>query len=182
MEVAVFLLFAALALLSSLVVVLHRNAIYAVMSLVVTFVAIAVLFVLLGAPFLAAIQVLVYTGAILVLFLFVIMLLNVSGSRGDGAGVQKLVASAAAIGFAALLLALFWGRFGGQTLAPLEAADVALKPLARALLGTYLLPFELVGLLLLAAVTAATILARRGDGASGTHSGNDASKGFEGEE
>ena len=48
-------------------------------------------------------------------------------------------------------------------LSPLESADVALKPLARALLGTYLLPFEIVGLLLLAAVTAATVLARRSD-------------------
>lgn len=162
MEVAVFLLFTALALLSALVVVLHRNPIYAVMSLVVTFVSIAVLFVLLGAPFLAAIQVLVYTGAILVLFLFVIMLLNVSGEASTGLDMQKVLAAAAAVGFSTLLLVLFWGRFEGLTLRPLEQADVALKPLARALLGTYLLPFEMVGLLLLAAVTAATVLASRG--------------------
>lgn len=163
MEVAVFVLFAALALFSSLVVVLHRNPIYAVMSLVVTFVSIAVLFVLLGAPFLAAIQVLVYTGAILVLFLFVIMLLNVSRDADSGFDAQKLFAIAAAVGFAALLFVLFWGRYQGLPLAPLVEGDVALKPLARALLGTYLLPFEIVGLLLLAAVTAATVLARRSD-------------------
>ena len=163
MELAVFLLFGVLALLSSLVVVLHRNPIYAVMSLVVTFVSIAVLFVLLGAPFLAAIQVLVYTGAILVLFLFVIMLLNVSGDRSGGPNLQKTMALIAAAGFAILLLTLFWGRFQGLPLSPLQESDVALKPLARALLGTYLLPFEMVGLLLLAAVTAATVLARRGD-------------------
>ncbi len=163
MELAVFLLFALLSLASSLVVVLHRNPIYAVMSLVVTFVSIAVLFVLLGAPFLAAVQVLVYTGAILVLFLFVIMLLNVSRDSSGAWNLQKVLAAVAAIGFAALLFTLFWGRFHGLPLAPLQETDVALMPLARALLGTYLLPFEMVGLLLLAAVTAATVLARRGD-------------------
>ena len=162
MEVAVFLLFAALALVSALVVVLHRNPIYAVMSLVVTLVSIAVLFVLLGAPFLAAIQVLVYTGAILVLFLFVIMLLNVSRDASTAFDLQKVMATGDAVGFSTLLLVLFWGRFEGLPLSPLEQADVALKPLARALLGTYLLPFEMVGLLLLAAVTAATVLASRG--------------------
>jgi len=162
-EIAVFLLFAALVLVSALVVVLHRNPIYAVMSLVVTLVSIAVLFVLLGAPFLAAIQVLVYTGAIVVLFLFVIMLLNVSGDGSTAFGLQKIVAAGAAVGFSTLLLVLFWGRFGGLPLSPLKEADVALRPLARALLGTYLLPFEMVGLLLLAAVTAATVLARRGE-------------------
>jgi NADH-quinone oxidoreductase subunit J len=163
MEVAVFALFATLAVLSSLVVVLARNAIYSVMSLVVTFVSIAVLFVLLGAPFLAAIQVLVYTGAILVLFLFVIMLLNVSSDGAGGFGLQKTLAVVAATGFTVLLFLLFSSSDPGLELAPLVESDVALRPLARALLSTYLLPFEMVGLLLLAAVTAATVLARRSD-------------------
>ncbi len=161
MEVAVFLIFGALALISAVLVVWHRNPVYSVMSLVVTFVAIAVLFVLLGAPFLAALQVLVYTGAILVLFLFVIMLLNV-GDEPAGPGItQRILALVAAAGFAALLLLLYWGRFHGFELGPLVPEDVALKPLARQLLGKYLLPFEMVGLLLLAAVIAATALARR---------------------
>lgn len=166
MEVAVFLVFAILALVSSGVVVLHRNPVYAVMSLVVTFVSIAVLFVLLGAPFLAALQVLVYTGAILVLFLFVLMLLNVGHEAADPAGIQKAVAVIAGVAFSVLLFVLFWGRFQGFALSPLEPADVALKPLARELMSTYLLPFELVGLLLLAAVIAATVLARRSKRAS----------------
>ena len=165
MEVAVFLLFAALALVSALIVVLHRNPIYAVMSLVVTFVSIAVLFVLLGAPFLAAVQVLVYTGAILVLFLFVIMLLNVSRDASEnGLDLQKALAIVVAAGFVLLLGTLFWGRYQGIELGPLQESDVALQPLARSLLGKYLLPFEIVGLLLLAAVTAATVLARRSKG------------------
>jgi len=165
MEVAVFLLFAALALVSALIVVLHRNPIYAVMSLVVTFVSIVVLFVLLGAPFLAAVQVLVYTGAILVLFLFVIMLLNVSRDASEnGLDLQKALAIVVAAGFVLLLGTLFWGRYQGIELGPLQESDVALQPLARSLLGKYLLPFEIVGLLLLAAVTAATVLARRSKG------------------
>ncbi|MFQ5527455.1 MAG: NADH-quinone oxidoreductase subunit J [Thermoanaerobaculia bacterium] len=165
MEVAVFVLFAALALSSALVVVLHRNPIYAVMSLVVTFISIAVLFVLLGAPFLAAVQVLVYTGAILVLFLFVIMLLNVSRDAGEsGLSLQQALAAIVGVGFALLLGTLFWSRYQGIELSPLQEADVALQPLARSLLGAYLLPFEIVGLLLLAAVTAATVLARRSKG------------------
>ena len=167
MEVAVFLLFGLLALISSCVVVLHRNPVYAVMSLVVTFVSIAVLFVLLGAPFLAALQVLVYTGAILVLFLFVIMLLNVGREAPEPQNLQKAVAVIVAAAFSGLLLVLFWGKFAGFSLAPLERADVALVPLSRTLLSTYLLPFELVGLLLLAAVVAATVLARRSNPSPG---------------
>jgi NADH-quinone oxidoreductase subunit J len=69
METVIFLLFAALAVASSLVVVVHRNPVYSTMSLVVTLFSVAVLFVLLGAPFIAALQILIYTGAILVLFL-----------------------------------------------------------------------------------------------------------------
>ena len=102
MELAVFGLFAALALISALVVVLHRNPVYSVLSLVVTLVSLAVLFVLLGAPFLAALQVLVYTGAILVLFLFVIMLLNVGREQALSEGTaQKIVALVSAVAFAA---------------------------------------------------------------------------------
>ncbi|MGH7858980.1 MAG: NADH-quinone oxidoreductase subunit J, partial [Candidatus Binatia bacterium] len=79
MELAAFAVFALLALGSALVVVFHRNPVYSTMALVVTLLATAALFVMLGSPFLAALQVLLYTGAILVLFLFVIMLLNLTG-------------------------------------------------------------------------------------------------------
>src|SRR6476660_783113 len=78
MEMAIFLIFAALALVSAVVVVAHKNPVYATLSLVLTLFAVAVLFVLLGAPFLGALQILVYAGAIVVLFLFVLMLLNVT--------------------------------------------------------------------------------------------------------
>jgi len=163
MELAVFALFAALAVASAAVVVTHRNPIYSVLSLVVTLISLAVLFVLLGAPFLAALQVLVYTGAILVLFLFVVMLLNVEREEpAGGQALQKFGAALAALVFAGLLAAWFTAAQGGVEPLPLDAEAVALVPLARALFSTYLLPFEIVGVLLLAAVIAATALARRG--------------------
>ncbi len=170
MEVAVFAVFALLAVVSALLVVAHRNPVYSTMSLVVTLLALAVLFVLLGAPLLAALQVLVYTGAILVLFLFVLMLLNVGReTESDSGWIQRLGALAAAGAFGLLLALLLWSRYRGFALPAIGRDEVALEPLARQLLTTYLLPFEIVGLLLLAAVVAATALARRG----GTMEGGD---------
>ena len=164
METAVFAFFGLLALGSALVVVLHRNPVYSVLSLVITLVSTAVLFVLLGAPFLAALQVLVYAGAILVLFLFVIMLLNVERERpGPDRLGQRVGAVISALVFGGLVLGLLWGRFSGLEVGPLAAEQVELQPLARELLSTYILPFEIVGLLLLAAVIAATVLARKPD-------------------
>src|SRR5436305_13084986 len=72
----IFFFFAALAIIFALVVILHRNPVVGALSLVASFFALAVMYVLLEAPFLAALQVIVYAGAIMVLFLFVIMLLN----------------------------------------------------------------------------------------------------------
>ena len=163
MEIVVFGLFAFLAVASALVVVLHRNPVYSTMSLVVTLAATAGLFVLLGAPFLAALQVLIYTGAIVVLFLFVIMLLNIQREgRGPGSGLgQRIGAAVAGSAFAGLLLLFLWRGYRNQQLAPLTEEFVALKSLARLLFSTYMLPFQLIGLLLLAAVVGATVLARR---------------------
>ena len=168
MEIAVFLLFAFLAVASALVVVVHGNPVYSVMSLVVTLISTAVLFVLLGAPFLAALQVLVYTGAILVLFLFVIMLLNIEQEpRGvGGRRAQKMAALAGAAIFAAILGSLTLQAYAGRFLGDLTPESVAIKPLARELFSTYLLPFEIIGLLLLAAVVGATVLARKQDSVS----------------
>jgi NADH-quinone oxidoreductase subunit J len=164
MEMAIFLIFAALALVSAVVVVAHKNPVYSTLSLVLTLFAVAVLFVLLGAPFLGALQILVYAGAIVVLFLFVIMLLNVQREEHQPSGqiVQRVVATAAAVAFFLMLGGLF--RHAGAsapTLAPLSENLVGLRPLARALFTEYLLPFEIVGLLLLVAVIGATVVAKR---------------------
>ena len=162
MEVAVFFAFAVLAVTFAVIVVAHPDPVKSTMSMVVTLFCLAVLFVLLGAPFIAALQVLLYTGAILVLFLFVIMLLNVQrvpGERGSGT-VQSWTAFVAAAFLAGFLGMLAWRTYGEAILAPLTEESTAIKPLAWELFTTYLLPFEIVGLLLLVAVVAASFLAR----------------------
>lgn len=162
MELAIFLLFAALALGSAVVVVTHRNPVYSTMSLVVTLVSLAALFVLLGAPFIAALQVLIYTGAILVLFLFVLMLLNVGREEiGPGRWGQKVAAGVGGLIFGGMVLVLVWRSYGRLALGPLSPELVSLDALAADLFGDYLLTFELVGLLLLVAVIAATVVARK---------------------
>ena len=167
MQLAVFALFALLSLVSAVVVVAHKNAVYSTMSLVVVLVSSAALFVLLGAPFIATLQVLVYAGAIVVLFLFVIMLLNLGrenatgeaeAPRGSG---QKWGTILGAGVFAGTLLALIWRTYGSDSLEPLQEEAVATKPLATLLFSNYILAFEVIGLLLLVAVVAASVVARR---------------------
>jgi NADH-quinone oxidoreductase subunit J len=121
--------------------------------------------VLLGAPFIAALQVLVYAGAILVLFLFVIMLLNLQREEAPAVGqaAQRWTAIAGAGLFGGMLAMLLWRTYGEAEAAPLSERLVSLHALASALFGEYLLPFEIVGLLLLVAVTAATVVARRAE-------------------
>jgi NADH-quinone oxidoreductase subunit J len=162
METLIFFIFAALALASSLMVVGHKNPVYSTMSLVVTLFAVAVLFVLLGAPFLGALQILIYAGAIVVLFLFVIMLLNLQKeeSAQTGRGAQFWAGLLGAVIFLGMVGLVFW-RAGRPELQPITEDLVSLKSLATALFTEYLLPFEIVGLLLLVAVIGATVAARK---------------------
>jgi len=163
MEMAVFAVFALLALGSALVVVAHKSPIYSTLSLVLTLFAVAVLFVLLGAPFIATLQLLIYAGAILVLFLFVIMLLNVGRQEGIPGGhrAQLVTAILGALAFAVALWLLMLPTLGTGSHAPLTEELVSLSGLAQELFAEYLLPFEIVGLLLLVAVIGATVIARR---------------------
>jgi NADH-quinone oxidoreductase subunit J len=162
METVIFLIFAALALGSAIVVVAHKNPVYSTMSLVLTLVSVAVLFVLLGAPFLGALQILIYAGAIVVLFLFVIMLLNLQKEETAqvGRGLQVWVALLGGLVFAGMLVLLFWRR-AAPAAEPLTEELVSLKALARVMFTDFLLPFEIVGLLLLVAVIGATVAARK---------------------
>lgn len=163
MEVAVFALFAFAALASAVVVVAHRNPVYSTMSLVVTLLSTAGLFVLLGAPFLAVLQVLLYTGAILVLFLFVIMLLNVGRERPLPGPIpaQTWIAAVGALVLFGAVARLLWEAHGATVSPALTADFVSTRKLAEALFSTYLLPFEIIALLLLVAVVAASWVARR---------------------
>jgi NADH-quinone oxidoreductase subunit J len=168
MLLTVFVLLAVAAVSSAIVVVLHRNPVVSTMSLVVTLVATAGLFIMLGSPFLAALQILLYTGAILVLFLFVIMLLNVQRERTavTRASGMLVAAGICAVVFAGALVRLFWGAYSGTTLRELEPGSTSLVAVARELFSTYILPFEMIGLLLLVAVVAASWVAQRADPAA----------------
>jgi NADH-quinone oxidoreductase subunit J len=185
MEMLIFSIFAVLALGSAVVVVAHRSPVYSTMSLVLTLLSIAVLFVMLGAPFIGVLQVLIYTGAIVVLFLFVIMLLNVGREepRIGNQRAQLVFSILGALTFGGLVvLTLLSVR--EAALQPLVETDTLfqLKPLARVMFGEYLLAFEIVGLLLLVAVVGATVVARRpqpGENIGLLHQGEAVASGFE---
>jgi len=163
-EQALFYAFAALALFGAIAMVgFVRNLVAGAMSLVLVMVSLAGIFVLLGAHFVAALQVMVYAGAIVVLFLFVIMLLDL---RSDALGPPRRGRRALAFASTGLALALGWlvvSRLGGSTFAakaPPPGGFGGFRDVGLALFTTYVVPFELTGLLLLAAIVAAVILAK----------------------
>jgi NADH-quinone oxidoreductase subunit J len=159
-----FLALAALVIGSALAVVLHPNPVKSAMALVLTLFLLAVLFVLLEAHMIAALQIIVYAGAIMVLFLFVIMLLNL----GDEALlaqrrrhlVQRAVAWTLGGLLTVLLVGLVTGGSGGRVAEAPEGYGGAIT-VARSLFTDYVLPFELAGLLLVA-VIGPVVLAQRG--------------------
>lgn len=159
-----FYIFAAITLLSGLMVVAgpSRNPVTSAMFLVVTMIGISGLFVLLQAYFLAAVQILVYAGAVMVLFLFVIMLLNLGEEEKRKWNLFAVGTGGAA--FVGLVLILCDAIWGGHLKGPtLEAGSWSVKQLGTALFtkGQYLLPFEVVSLLLLAAMMGAILLSKK---------------------
>jgi NADH-quinone oxidoreductase subunit J len=167
-ELALFYAFALLAVLSAVAMVAFvRHIVAGAMSLVVTMISLAGIYVLLRAELVAAIQIMVYAGAILVLFLFVIMLLNLreGGDLGEGASGPnrvKLAAIVGCVGIGALLVARASGLFEVAS-APhaLPEGFGGYRALGIALYTEYVVAVELAGLILLAAIVGAVILARR---------------------
>jgi NADH-quinone oxidoreductase subunit J len=156
-----FYIFSTLTLAAALLVVTNRNAVTAAMFLIVTFLGMASLFVLLESYFLAVIQVLVYAGAVVVLFLFIIMLLDVKGTTVRPR-IFTLVASSVA--FALLLIGLAAGLKGsGLASAPVDGPGVGanLKEFGVQLFTTYLLPMQVTGFLLLVAMIGVIVLSKR---------------------
>ena len=160
----VFLAAAALAIVFALVAVVARNPMTNVLALVVMFFAMAAVFALLGMDFLAAIQVIVYSGAIPVLFLFVIMLLNVRrvDRLGSGRPAQALLGTLVAAGIGAMILVMVGLLIPEQGAVLPGAADVGTAmPIGRALLSTHLFAFEFITLLLVAAIVGAVYLGKK---------------------
>jgi len=166
---ALFWMFAGVAIGSALLCITRRSPVASALWLVVTLFQIAALFVLLDAEFIAVLQVLVYAGAIMVVFLFVIMLLDLghpgpSDIRGPlGLAVASLLAGALGLKLAVLFRAV---PPSGAGFAPagLEHAietQGLVGVVARPLFSTYVVPFEIASILLLAAIVGAVVLAKR---------------------
>jgi NADH-quinone oxidoreductase subunit J len=162
--VAGFLILAVASILGALSVVLQRNALYGALSLVGVFAVTAVLYLMLSAPFLAVIQVIVYAGAIMVLFIFVIMLLSLryeESGEGEGipAGMKRLVALVLGGVLTALIGVL---SFTLMRAGPAAGADVGtVEALGLVLYKKYVFPFEVASILLLVAIIGAVAITRR---------------------
>jgi NADH-quinone oxidoreductase subunit J len=164
MTTILFIIFAGLAIGCAVAMVSQSNPLYSAISLIGVFVALASLYVTLAAPFIAAVQVIVYAGAIMVLVIFVIMLLNVEHSEPRRKRLKFLVP--VAIAMAAILIAetafiLYSVQTSENKLAG-NISDVGLThSIGAGLFTTYLLPFEITSVLLLMAIVGAMSLARR---------------------
>jgi len=160
MYAAIFYANAVLAILTAAVVVLHRNPVVEVLALVLHLCSIAVFFALLQAPFAAVIQVILYAGAIMVLFLFVVMLLD-PGGEGLAGRVGKIQLVATVLGAAALLTAILPILLSvGRGAEPPQGFG-GVQMFSRLLFTDYMFPFEAVSILLLSAMIGALYLAKR---------------------
>ena len=166
---AVFYYLAIASVLSALLAVTRRNPVHSMLWVLSLFLHVAGIFLLLGAEFLAAVQVIVYAGAILIFYLFVIMLLDVPDEeRGDRFGTHWKFAAFAGLGFASLAYLAYLGPLGesATTQAATGSEGGAVAEIGRALFGPYALPFELASLVLLAAIVGAIVLAKKKAGSS----------------
>ena len=164
MHLILFFLFAGLCLAGAINLLLQSHPINSALSLIVVMTSLAVLYLLLGAEFLAAAQVIVYAGAVMVLFTFVIMLLNAGRE-------ERTLGSRAAfgIGFPAVaailaLLATVILKAEGLGRATMQDRVTSTEELSTVLFTKLLLPFEVTSVLILIAILGAVALARRGDG------------------
>ena len=165
MELIFFYLVALVAVTSGFLVIRCQNPVNSAISLVMTFFCLAIFYVMLHAHFMAAVQILVYAGAIMVLILFVIMLLNL-GAESKRRYAHSVVGGAAA-GVAVLLVGLYVimngqasGVKGGLTAQAIESAGHT-ELIGQTLFTQYLLPFEITSILLLVAIVGAIVLAKK---------------------
>jgi len=165
-DLIVFLILSIVAIASALGMLLSRNAVYSALFLVLNFVTVAVFYLLLGAPFIAMSQITVYAGAIMVLFLFVIMLLGVESLAPSAAMPwQKplAVTLATVLVVEAVYLIVSRSRPGQVVVAPDASVNTVanLRDMAMTLFNQYLLPFEVTSILLLVAMVGAIVLSRQ---------------------
>ena len=145
-----------------LMVVFAKNPVHSVLYLVLTFFAIAGHYVLLNAQFLAAVHVIVYAGAIMVLFLFIIMMLNLNEETESQKSMGlKLMATVASGALLVVLVGSFKGVEAAQATGKYDATAGLIENLGQTLFNEFLLPFEMSSILLLAAMVGAVMLAKK---------------------
>ena len=166
-EALAFYLFGAIAIAASLLVIAQRNPIYSVLLLIASFGALSGLYILLDAPFAAAVQIIVYAGAIMVLFLFVVMLLNAPHEDTEFDERVHPLLRPGPMRFGALLalglgVELLWALTrGGDTGAFAGGSVTSVRVIGRALFTDYAFAFEVTSVLILVAMVGAVVLARR---------------------
>ncbi|MGC1484311.1 MAG: NADH-quinone oxidoreductase subunit J [Candidatus Acidiferrum sp.] len=161
-QLAIFFVLGALAVLGALSLILQRHPIHSALSLIVVMISLAGLYLLMGAEFVAAVQIIVYGGAIMVLFVFVIMLLNAGVEEHTNfsrlAGIAGFPLAVALLGFLAVVIA----RSSESGQAGLQSGTLAsTKEISMMLFREFVYPFELTSFLILVAILGAIVLAQR---------------------
>jgi NADH-quinone oxidoreductase subunit J len=161
----VFIILAIVALVAAVMMVTSHNAVHSALWLVLNFGTIAVFYVVLNAPFIAMVQITVYAGAIMVLFLFVIMLLGAEQLRGPGAVTRREKVQRAVAGLLGILLLVAIGLMlfssDGADTAVATMPDTSPQAIGFTLFETYVFPFEVTGVLLIAAIIGVAIFSLR---------------------
>ena len=163
MMLALFFALAVIAIAGGISLILQRHPIHAALSLIVVMVSLAGLFLLLGAEFISAVQIIVYAGAVMVLFIFVIMLLNAGAEERTN---FSRMATYFGVPLAVVLAAglAWWVSSGAQTLSIAEGQVTSTRGLSTMLFREYAFPFELTSILILIAILGAVVLAQRHGG------------------
>lgn len=162
MVLPVFFVLAALSILTALLMVFSKNPVHSVLFLILTFFSIAGQYVLLNAQFLAVVHIIVYAGAIMVLFLFVLMLLNLNADTEPQKSSMWKISAGIAAGL--LLVTLVGALRGGIQLALPETANPQVglvENLGKVLFTDFVVPFEIAGILFLAAMVGAVLVGKR---------------------
>ncbi|KIA85938.1 NADH-quinone oxidoreductase subunit J family protein [Kaistella jeonii] len=162
MEQILFFFVALVAITSAVYFVFARNPLYSILSLIVTMFSIAGLYILLNAQFLGIVQIIVYAGAIMVLFLYILMMLNLN--KADESKKQNLMKFAGVFSAGLLLIAIL-GAFRGfkveAAAANVDSSVGLTKSLGRLLFNEYVLPFELASILIFAGIVGAVLIGKK---------------------
>lgn len=160
-----FYILAAVTVVTSIGVITARNPVYSALLLVVTLFAVAGLYLTLNAEFLAVVQVLTYAGAVLVLFVFIVMLLNLSPAELKEKTLSKpglfILTLLTAVGFASVAYLFRWGSVEATSRSPLPEDFGSIQSVGKLMFTQYIIPFEIAGVLLTVALIGAVLLAKK---------------------